>query len=245
MAATKKTEQLLEIKPVKMQTVPLRIVGDSPLIVHAWDAKNKREILEKDMNITKTKNKDPKNPIEEFAASMYWLNPMPDEITEESIGIALQSARFGFPLTGIKQAGISAAYRMGWVKDKMSLRGAFYIEPDAEFYYGGDLVASFDNKKIIIKPNAVLKYQLVEIHSDAPVMREDMVRIGMGTSDVRYRGEYNNWHIDFRLKFNTNGKFTLEQIINIINAGGAVCGIGEWRPERDGQYGMYHVEANA
>ena len=30
----------------------------------------------------------------------------------------------------------------------------------------------------------------------------------------------------------------------IINAGGYVCGIGEWRPERDGQYGMFHVAGN-
>ena len=36
---------------------------------------------------------------------------------------------------------------------------------------------------------------------------------------------------------------SLEQIINIINAGGYVCGVGEWRPERDGQYGMFHVTA--
>lgn len=245
MAATKKTEELLEIRPIKMQDVMLRIVGDTPIIVHAWAAKAKREILEKEIGATKTKAKDAKNPIEDFAASMYWLNPMPEVFTEESMGIALQSARFGFPLTGIKQAAISAAYRMGWVKDKMGLRGAFFIEPTANFYYGGDLRIDFDKKKVIIEPNAILKEQLVEIHSDAPVMREDMVRVGLGSADIRYRGEFNNWYIDFKLRFNANGKFTLEQIINIINAGGAVCGIGEWRPERDGQYGMYHVEANA
>ena len=31
--------------------------------------------------------------------------------------------------------------------------------------------------------------------------------------------------------------------VNIINAGGYSCGIGEWRPERDGQSGMFHVSA--
>ena len=44
------------------------------------------------------------------------------------------------------------------------------------------------------------------------------------------------------ISYNENGPHTLEQIVNIINAGGYVCGVGEWRPERDGQYGMFHVE---
>jgi len=36
---------------------------------------------------------------------------------------------------------------------------------------------------------------------------------------------------------------SLEQIINCINAGGYTVGIGEWRPEKDGNFGMFHVEA--
>ena len=35
---------------------------------------------------------------------------------------------------------------------------------------------------------------------------------------------------------------TIEQILNCIDAGGFVCGIGEWRPEKDGDYGRYHLE---
>lgn len=241
MAATKKTE-LVEIRPIEMVETTVRIVGDTPLIMHAWSAKAKREILEKEIGATKTKAREPKNPIEDFAASMYWLTPMPEEFTEECVSEALENARFGFPVTGIKQAAISAAYRMGWVKDKMSLRGAFFIEPDFDSYYGGDLNIDFEKKKISITPNAMRKEQIVEIRSDTPTMREDNVKVGMGAADLRYRGEFTNWYADLRIKFNANGQYSLEQIINIINAGGCVCGIGEWRPERDGQYGMYHVE---
>lgn len=74
-------------------------------------------------------------------------------------------------------------------------------------------------------------------------MREDMVKIGMGTADIRYRGEFRNWYADMEISYNVNGQYTIEQIINIINAGGYACGVGEWRPERDGQYGMFHVTA--
>lgn len=47
--------------------------------------------------------------------------------------------------------------------------------------------------------------------------------------------------MDLNLRYNKNGVYTLEQIINLINVGGFSCGIGEWRPEKDGQNGMYSV----
>ena len=84
---------------------------------------------------------------------------------------------------------------------------------------------------------------MIEINSDPPVMREDMVKIGMGTADLRYRGEFRNWSSDIVVDYNENGQYSLENILNIIHAGGFLCGVGEWRPEKDGQYGMFHVEA--
>lgn len=213
-----KTEEILEIRPIEIKVAPIRIVGDTPLIMHAWSEKAKREMLEKQMKVTKSKARDAKNPVEDFIRSMYWLTEMPKEMTIEAYDEAIANgARFGFPITAFKQAAISAAYRMGWAKDKMSLRGAFFIDGDEN--------------------------QMLEIKSDKPVMREDMVKVGMGTADIRYRGEFPNWSADMTIKFNANGQYTLEQIINIINAGGYVCGVGEWRPERDGQYGMFHVAA--
>ena len=214
----KNTTEIIEIRPIQIRKATIHIAGDTPLIMHAWSEKAKREMLEKQMKVTKTKAKDAKNPVEDFIRSMYWLTPMPTDMTEDGFHAAIDNgARFGFPVTAFKQAAISAAYRMGWAKDKMSMRGAFFIDGDEN--------------------------QMLEIKSDAPIMREDMVKVGMGTADIRYRGEFRNWSADINISFNENGQYSLEQIINIINAGGYVCGVGEWRPERDGQYGMFHVEA--
>ena len=69
-----------------------------------------------------------------------------------------------------------------------------------------------------------------------------MVKIGMGTADLRYRGEFKNWYIDLILEYNKDGDVTLEQLLNVLNAGGYSCGIGEWRPEKDGTFGRYHIE---
>ena len=241
--AVKKTE-IVEVKPIQMVETTVRIVGDTPLIMHAWSAKAKREILEKEIGASKAKTREVKNPVEDFASSLYWLTPMPEEFTEESMAEALKTARFGFPVTAFKQAAISAAYRNAWTKDKMSLRGAFFINPDEEGYYSGDLEVDYEKRKVVIKPNTYLQNQMVEIHTDTPpVIREDMVKVGMGAADIRYRGQFNHWWADLRIRYNANGTQSLSDIINYINAGGVVCGVGEWRPERDGQMGMYHVEA--
>ena len=128
-------------------------------------------------------------------------------------------ARFGFPITAFKQAAISAAYRMGWVKDKMGLRGAFFLDGTA-----GD------------------SGDMVEITGSVPTIREDMVRVGMGVADIRYRGMFETWAADITMRYNKNGQFSVENLLNILNAGGTICGAGEWRPEKDGQFGMYHVE---
>lgn len=216
--ATSKSVEVIEIKPIEVKRATVRIVGDTPLIMHAWSEKAKREMLEKQMKVTKTKAKAAKDPIEDFIRSMYWKTPMPTDMTQAGFERAIsEGARFCFPVTAIKQAAISAAFRMGWAKDKMSMRGAFFIDGDEN--------------------------QMIEIHSDPPVLREDMVKVGMGTADIRYRGEFRNWYADLVVSYNANGTYSLEQIVNIINAGGYACGIGEWRPERDGQYGMFHVAA--
>ena len=240
--ATNTKSELVSIAPIEEAVALVRVVGDSPLITHAWDAKAKREILEKEMNLTKTKKREPKNPTADFCASMYWLTPMPEEFTDEAVDEALKTARFGFPVTGFKQAGISAAYRLGWAKDKMSLRGAFHITPDAYGYYAGDLRLNSAGTKIDIIPNVFRRNQLIEIKGCKPVMRQDMVTVSNGAADIRYRAEFSEWYCDMEIRYNANGPHTLDKIVNILNAGGYACGVGEWRCERDVENGQFHVE---
>lgn len=215
----KKQDTVIEIKPVRIVRTEITLVGDSPLIVHAWSEKAKRMMLEAQMKTAKTKKaREVRDPFAEFVDSIYWLDGASEDKTPEGFEAALvNGARFGFPVTGIKQAAISAAYRSGSTKDMASMRGAFYV-------------------------NGTDCSEFVTIEGALPEMREDMVRIGMGTADLRYRAEFKDWKAKAILTYNDNGVFTLEQIVNAINLGGFMCGIGEWRPERDGQYGMYHVE---
>lgn len=216
--ATKKEGTLIEIRPMNIQRVAIRLRGDSPLIVHAWSEKAKKQILDKQMKVTKTSAKEARNPYQEFIDSMYWLTKKP-EANEKAFEKAVKDgARWGFPVTGIKQSANSTAYRLGWTPNQTMLRCAYFIESE----YG----------------------ELFEIKGSIPEIREDNVTIGMGTADLRYRAEYKNWYADVIVSYNKSGALTLEQILNIINAGGYSCGLGEWRAEKDGIFGRYHIESS-
>jgi len=74
-----------------------------------------------------------------------------------------------------------------------------------------------------------------------PTMREDMVRIAMGTADIRHRGEFKTWSVTFDIRINVNVLST-DQVVNLFETAGFAIGIGEWRPAKDGSHGMFHVQ---
>jgi len=74
-----------------------------------------------------------------------------------------------------------------------------------------------------------------------PRMREDVVRVGRGSADLRYRPEFTEWSTTLSVTFVTSA-LTRGSVLSLIDAGGMGVGIGEWRPERDGDFGTYRVD---
>lgn len=224
--ATKKSTAVT-IKPIREETTVIRLIGDTPLIVHKWDEKMKRMLPAGKAAYGSsdiTEKAEHPGMYESFINSMYWIKGKPSEYTEEAFMNALENgAEFGFRVESFKQAAIDAAYTKKWIPNKKGVKGLFFIEPDAVDEEG---------------------YQLVKIQGDWPVMREDVVILsGMSrTPDLRWRGQFTNWFVDLRIRYDADGVYTLQDIINMLNAGGHYNGVGEYRPEKDGQFGMYHVE---
>jgi hypothetical protein len=81
--------------------------------------------------------------------------------------------------------------------------------------------------------------ELVEIEGE-PEMREDPVRLMGKTADLRYRGAFPQWRARLHITFNSR-VITGEQLANLFNTAGFAVGVGEWRPQRDGSFGMFHV----
>lgn len=194
MAAKKAAApEQITIPEIRIDTIRIKIVGDSALICHAWSEKAKKQMRDKQMKVAKGA-KEAKDPKRDYEDSLY---PHPQ-------------GGYGFPAVGFKSSAVSACR---YVEDlKMTeLRGALHIV--------GDLV-KIDGK---------------------PEMREDMVRIGMGTADIRYRGQFPKWSAELIVQFNSR-VLSAAQIVNLFNNAGFGVGVGEWRPERNGSFGRFHVD---
>ena len=131
----------------------------------------------------------------------------------------LEDGRDGFPAVGIRKAIIGAARYVDGLT-LVETRGSVFVN---------------------------LGQELVPIEAPAPAMREDMVRVGgrgpgTGTADLRYRPEYWPWQIPIEVMFMG---LTPEQVVNLVKLAGVHVGIGEWRPEKDGQWGMFDVRTDA
>ena len=84
---------------------------------------------------------------------------------------------------------------------------------------------------------------LLEIKGSKPKMREDIVRLNSGpkpVADIRYRAEFEKWSVEIPVRFNQSA-ITPEIITNLFNIAGFSVGIGEWRPEKNGAFGMFEV----
>lgn len=191
MAASSNTS--VTLPPLQIASVSVTLIGDTPLIVHRWSEKAKKQMLDKQMKKA-TAGKEAKDPERDFRESLY----------------VLEDGTYGFPIIGFKAAAVTACTSIGSMT-KVAARQAFHV--DGEF---------------------------AVIEGDEPQMREDMVRVGMGTADIRYRGEFKNWWTTITVKYNAN-VMSAEQILNLMQTAGFAVGVGEWRPEKDGQYGRFHV----
>lgn len=224
------TKNAIDVRPLNISECHFTIVGDTPLIVHAWDEKSKRQMFERQTGKKLGAKHDVKIPLNDYKNSLYWLTPMPedgkdDAEAEANIQKAFdEGAKFAFKCDGIKQSIISGAYWAGLDVTKTTLKSTFFI--------CGDTEASTTD--------------FAEIVGDYPTCRQDMVRVGgmSKSADIRYRAEFAaGWRIPLKMLYNKDGKYTLQQLLNMVNYGGFCCGIGEWRPEKDGQFGMYHIES--
>lgn len=110
----------------------------------------------------------------------------------------------GFPAAGFKAAMIRGAKMIGMVmKDAQT---GFFVKADDE------------------------ETQLVRVYGNSR-MRQDMVRVGMGSADIRFRPEYPEWSANLTIEFNA-GVISADQIYQLVKAAGYGCGIGEMRPEK-------------
>lgn len=198
----------IKLPQLQIETCRFKVVGDTPLITHAWSEKAIRMMLEKQTGEASA-GREKKDPVADYQASCY-------VIEEAKKGKPFEDGLFGIPAIGFKNAAVTACTSLGKLITKVQARQAFHV------------VASHRD--------------LIAIQGSKPRMVQHMVRVGMGTSDVRFRAEFYPWFCDVMIRYNT-AVLSASEIINLFNVAGFGVGLFEWRPECDGQNGMFHVES--
>jgi len=240
MAFAKKDIKI-KIPESNIQRAILTIKSDSPLIYHKWSEKAKEMMRVKQQKLA-TKGRETRDPIDDYSNTPY---------INQSGELCVRGAWF-------KEAIVAATRNIEGVTMTL-IRGAMFITTDQS-----DLIPVYSimgKKKVAIVPTSGatssskkrLKVTLFDPddrpeglfgfdpkHPKNILMREDMVRVGMGSADLRYRLQLNDWLCDLEIRFNAD-VISLEQIANLINIAGFACGVGEQRPERGGNNGTFSV----
>jgi hypothetical protein len=192
-------EATIAISRIGAETLLVPIVGTSPLIVHKFSEKAKKQMLD---NMQGRKSpKQAKDPQAEYEAAFY----------------RIKAGGYGFPSLAFKAATVGGARFYSGVT--MTALKQF-------MFFGGSLGS--DGRALT---------QIV----GEPELREDVVTVGRGGSDLRYRPQFLAWSATLEVTYVTSA-LTRDSVLSLIDAGGMGIGVGEWRPEKGGDFGQYRVD---
>src|SRR5262245_6781033 len=189
----------VQIDRIAAETIRVPILGTTPLIMHRFSEKAKRQMLD---NMQGRKSpKEPKNPQAEYEAAFY----------------RLKDGQPGFPVIAFKAATVGGA----------------------RFYSGVTMTAL--KQFIFFRGEVGNDGQVLAPIEGEPRMREDVVRVNRGGSDLRYRPEFSEWSTTLEVVYVTSA-LTRGSVLSLLDAGGMGVGVGEWRPERDGDFGTFRID---
>lgn len=189
----------VHVNQIAAATLLVPIIGTSPLVVHRFSEKAKRQMLD---NMQGRKSpKESKDPHAEYDAAFY----------------RLPGGGYGFPVTAFKQATVGGAR-----------------------FYSGVTMTALKQSIFFRGVPGTDGISLVAINGE-PHMREDVVRVGRDGTDLRYRPEFREWSAPLTVVY-IRSTLTRDSVLSLIDAGGLGVGVGEWRPERDGDFGTYRID---
>lgn len=128
---------------------------------------------------------------------------------------------YGFPVTAFKAATVGAARFYGKDVKMTELRQFLFMRGE---------ISDKDAQA------------LVPIYGE-PRMREDVVRLSgpSRSADLRYRPEFPTWSTVLEVTY-VRSSLSRSSVLSLIDAGGMGIGVGEWRPEKRGEFGTYQID---
>lgn len=191
----------IQVDELAAEHLLIPIVGTSPLIVHRFSEKARKQML--DAMQGKKNLKQPKNPETEYQDAFYR--------TKDNAG-------YGFPVTAFKQATVAGAR-----------------------FYGKSVTMTALRSSVFFKGEIGADGQSIAILDGTPHMREDAVTVGRNGRDLRYRPQFDEWTTTLEVIYVTS-MLTRGSLLSLIEAGGLGVGVGDWRPEKNGEFGTYAID---
>lgn len=192
----------VSIDKLAEETIRIPIIGTSPLIIHRFSEKAKRQML--DAMQGRKSPKTVKDPEAEYEGAAY----------------KFEDGAYGFPVIGFKAATVSAAR-----------------------FYGKDVSMTALRQFVFFRGEVGVDGQQLARIVGEPIIREDVVRVGRGGADLRYRPEFREWATTLEVTY-IKSVITQGSVLSLIDAGGLGVGIGEWRPEKSGDFGTYKIDTS-
>lgn len=198
-------------KPATYKLFSTWIVGDTPLITHAWSEKAKREMLQKQVKATRG-GREARDPVADFVSSLYEIG----------------NGAYGFPAMGFKNCILSVAHKDKGIA-RTSVMAALWVDAEIVRTRPAFAGAVCDMPLLRIYGSApVNREDMVKVGA------------GLNkTASLAYRGQFTNWAFRVTGKFNSD-ILTLDALAFLIDEAGMSSGLGEWRNERKGMFGAFH-----
>ena len=212
--STSNAQVVIEIPPPQYATLTAVIEGDTEINIHRLGKKLQDEFEARDSNKPIPK-KQKRNYDEEFIDSIYFIdkNGFPIDAPKK----ITSSTLIGFPSSGFKKAMVFAARQFKNLK-MTELRGRFFVNQYTPFV------------RIEGKPKVDKFWR--RIGGKGP---------GTGTPDIGIRAKVFPWKATLEIRYLKN-LISAESILNLLNTAGFSVGVGEDRPDKNGNtFGMWHV----
>lgn len=159
-----------------------------------------------------TKGKDARDPEAEFRARIYRVDG--EEQQEDPRDVDPESGTFGIKTMAFKLAMADMAKQ-----DGMDVAGTH------------------------LRRGIQVLGEMTPIYYDQIVMDERLVSLGGrgNTKTIRFRPKFLGWRADLRLRV-MPVCVSVEQAVSLLNMAGTSVGVGDYRVESGGNFGMFHVD---
>jgi hypothetical protein len=216
----------VSIPPFSMKTLKVEIEGITNLLMNKFSDKAREAIRTKQTKKAK-KGQEARIPLLEFLYSIHYMHSVNidalwEEMESDNVQIGddvtkyFEGTMIGFPATGFTKSMVNAIRNISGMNMKTGIQ-IFRVMPE-----------HISN--------------LVKINYDKIFIREDIGIIpATSGATLIYRPEFTGWSATLSICID-DSNISPEQTCNLLETAGFAVGVGDWRPVKSGNNGMFRIK---